>query len=192
MAYSRKYKLDITAGGDKRKAGFEKLDSEFDTLIAFTNGLETTIDTKANTTDTATKNHDHSEVGYTGVKKLAEHAYVETIGNTVWHNGQVTNDFTDQQNGYIKFPNGFIMQWGFYAVSVVGNLQVTIPFNIEFPNKCFHVQLTTKTSSPCDFDTVLIGDAQDMIDKTNFTAAVVSYIGVGPSIEGIYWFALGN
>ena len=53
------------------------------------------------------------------------------------------NDFFGTENGYLRLPNGFIMQWG---QETVGDDTETVIFPIPFPNACLNVTSTAYKS----------------------------------------------
>jgi hypothetical protein len=53
--------------------------------------------------------------------------------------GSTLDDSLFEDNGYVKFTNGFIMQWG---KAIITGSNYVIPFPIPFPNKTFNVVAT--------------------------------------------------
>lgn len=99
---------------------------------------------------------------------------MELIRNSV---GGV-NDATIDDNGYIKFGNGLIIQWGEWAFSTDENMERITKkiFYTSFPNKCFSVTLSPKLkmkneSETIDYDRADIGFAA--IDWTNSRCRVL-------------------
>jgi hypothetical protein len=94
-------------------------------------------------------------------------------------NGQTTQSFGgNKSSGYIKFPNGFIIQWG-------NNTQVsgdTITFPIAFPNACFEVVPSIFRSIPGTGIVVYVAN----ITAANWTVNTPS------GTIGISWIAVGN
>lgn len=108
----------------------------------------------------------------------------------------VANAFPVQKadNGYLKLPNGLILQWGKVASGWPGEGPYTVTFPIAFPNKCLNTQITmwsegrkglvnlditipVGTSRPASFDALFNG-----IGFQGSTAA---------DLKGFYWFAIG-
>lgn len=61
-------------------------------------------------------------------------------GNPMWHTGNQTTSFSG--NGYIKFPNGLIIQWC-TGGGVASESDTTTYFPIAFPNACLNVIVGT-------------------------------------------------
>ena len=61
-------------------------------------------------------------------------------GNPMWHTGNQTTSFSG--NGYIKFPNGLIIQWC-TGSGVASESDTTTYFPIAFPNACLNVIVGT-------------------------------------------------
>lgn len=97
-------------------------------------------------------------------------------------------------NGYLKLPNGLILQWGKVASGWPGEGPYTVTFPIAFPNKCVNTQVTmwsdgrkglvnldltipVGTVRPASFDALFNG-----IGFQGATAA---------DFKGFYWFAIG-
>lgn len=57
-----------------------------------------------------------------------------------------------EQNGYVKFSNGLILQWGFVVTGNANN-DTTIRFPIAFPASCYtivaHHVADTNYANPC-------------------------------------------
>lgn len=98
------------------------------------------------------------------------------------------SDFTLNSNwaaskdvaGYVKFPNGFIIQWG--EAYVGANSTGYKPFPIAFPTACISVQVTHKTTAT-NWDKVCVAG--------NYTRASCT-IANGETVNSmINWMALG-
>lgn len=63
-------------------------------------------------------------------------------GNPAWHHGAAS--FNTDGNGWMRFPNGFILQWGTYLSGAPWNegSGPTLGFPMAFPHACLSVQLT--------------------------------------------------
>jgi hypothetical protein len=83
-------------------------------------------------------------------------------------------------NGYIKFANGLIMQWGYYK----GN-STSITYPITFPTECFIVRGETAGKSPDTVGSSYTGRLPSAYTKSGFTVAATPTYGVT-------WFAIGN
>ncbi len=97
-------------------------------------------------------------------------------------------------NGYLKLPNGLILQWGKVASGWPGEGPYTVTFPIAFPNKCLNTQVTVwsdgrKGSVNLDI-TIPVGT----IRPASFDAL---FNGIGfqgstaADLKGFYWFAIG-
>lgn len=97
-------------------------------------------------------------------------------------------------NGYLKLPNGLILQWGKVASGWPGEGPYTVTFPIAFPNKCLNTQITMwsdgrKGSVNLDI-TIPVG----AIRSASFDAL---FNGIGfpgstaMDLKGLYWFAIG-
>lgn len=98
------------------------------------------------------------------------------------------SDFTLNSNwaaskdvsGYVKFPNGFIIQWG--EVYIGANTAVYKSFPIAFPTACISVQVTHKTTAT-NWDKVCVAG------KYTRTSCTISNCETVNSM--INWMALG-
>lgn len=86
-------------------------------------------------------------------------------------------------NGYYRFPNGLIMQWG---VVVNAPDDTAVAFNVAFVTACHNVQLTVVKNS---------GTAEDFAYvKSTATVTTAQFV---PRVVGnnlpydLYWFAIG-
>ena len=97
--------------------------------------------------------------------------------------GQFTGVSSLASPGYIKFPGGLILQWGFTAILASGGTEVTA-FPIPFPNLCFAVVMTHENfSGPSTAATFTV----TAVATNSFTCAQQS----GSSAQA-FWFAAGN
>ncbi len=95
-------------------------------------------------------------------------------------------DFTclKEGNGYMKFPNGLIIQWGAVG-NVNGDAEVVVNFPIEFPNVCFTVVAVADVAFNVD-QWAIVRD----VNNTSFVARMEYY--AGNKAEGIIrWIAIG-
>ena len=97
-------------------------------------------------------------------------------------------------NGYLKLPNGLILQWGKVASGWSGEGPYTVTFPVAFPNKCLNTQVTVwsdgrKGSVLLDI-TIPVGT----LKPTGFDAMFNAMTFQGASaadLKGFYWFAIG-
>lgn len=103
-------------------------------------------------------------------------------GSTVSVNTQDTNNGIVaallEQNGYVKFANGLILQWGFASSGV----SVTINFPIAFSKKCFGVWALASGSH---------GSIYAYATNTQTTKSVIIMANGGASAMDKYWLAIG-
>jgi len=83
-------------------------------------------------------------------------------------------------NGYQKFSNGLIIQWGF--LNTYQEYTNTITFPISFPNACLNGLATIKSYETNTDDSVLI---------RTFTTTTMQVVLKRPSENDVYWFAIG-
>ncbi len=110
--------------------------------------------------------------------------------------GDGITDMKSEENGYIKFANGFIVQWGKDTPEGSGARTVTFP--ISFSSKCLNVQCTThiteNTVNPRGFPIVLEVSEGSHTTKSAFKYSL--YFGEGQSYSGktglgVYYTAYG-
>lgn len=85
-------------------------------------------------------------------------------------------------SGYSFLPGGIIIQWG-QSTSGTGTQPISFP--IVFPNACFNVQIT-QTST--DF----ISTPASVKYSSGFSNSGFTFLYKGSSINGFFWFAIGN
>ena len=113
--------------------------------------------------------------------KIATTAFVRNLINQFKNDGTlggiVGGSLT--QNGWVKFSNGLILQWGYYAQA-----NNTYNFPITFPNKCFNVilQYTDSANEIC-LAVISLSDKQ-------FKSVCKGYNGVYRN-SPIYMFSIG-
>ncbi len=104
--------------------------------------------------------------------------------NAIWKggsgNGVVTA--TIASSGTMTLPNGLVMKWG---RSASGAQNQTIGFSPAFPNACFNVQVTVTavgtTATPSSVQYPIGFQPDQFVFRYN-----------GSSINGFFWFAIGN
>ena len=89
------------------------------------------------------------------------------------------------QNGYVKFANGLIVQWGYYASESVDYAQKTVTFPIEFASSCWSVQITGV--STYGGTTGMNGLSVSSVTKTSF----VAHPQTSNITSGYYYIAIG-
>ena len=97
-------------------------------------------------------------------------------------------------NGYLKLPNGLILQWGKVASGWPGEGPYTVTFPIAFPNKCLNTQITIwsdgrKGSVNLDI-TIPVGTIRSASFDALFNS--IGFPGsTAMDLKGLYWFAIG-
>lgn len=91
-------------------------------------------------------------------------------------------------NGYVKLPNGLILQWGFSSGSG-GTAWVNINFPLAFPSAALSVTVTMQG----DPGTAGLMCAVAAVSTTMFSAypRYVTGATVGNATQGLYWMAIG-
>ena len=111
--------------------------------------------------------------------KLATTAFVRNLINQLKNDGTlggiVGGSLT--QNGWVKFSNGLILQWGFRSDTGYGGRTVTFP--IAFTKQCFNGHVTTKRGGDSS-------NGNNYVDKLTTTNMWTVCDGGGG-----YWFAIG-
>ncbi len=87
-------------------------------------------------------------------------------------------------NGYIKFSNGLLIQWGTYGRT--SEAAPTVPFNIDFPTACFIV-VVGRTIDNTNRDSFAPAVKRDMTTTHQFTCFKQSQTD-----RGFDWIAIGN
>lgn len=108
----------------------------------------------------------------------------------------VANAFPVQKadNGYLKLPNGLILQWGKVASGWPGEGPYTVTFPIAFPNKCLNTQVTVwsdgrKGSVNLDI-TIPVGTVRPASFDALFNG--IGFQGsTAADLKGFYWSAIG-
>ena len=82
------------------------------------------------------------------------------------------------QNGYVKFSNGLILQWG-----LSDNIQKqTITFPISFPKICYHITWTATSSA---------GNPYKTSGYVNSVTNISFFVRADDTACQKYWFAVG-
>lgn len=109
-------------------------------------------------------------------------------GSTMWHNGNVT--FNTLGSGYIKFPNGWILQWGYRNN---GQVDDGFALPIAFPNAVYgafaNIWADVSGSPSLAWSTIAY------VVNNNYLKVSKRYInsggGVGVAGEPYVWMAIG-
>ena len=176
MAYDITYPIDFRSGGDSVKVAFSKLIEEVRTIYGILNELagdDFTDEQRAKIlasltgsiagsriTGSISGTIDGSQVtGTLTASKVSGELTGATIasgnvtGLEAFVNGKIPADkgdgiteITKSQNGYVKFGNGLILQWGCVDYDVGGTLGMVINFPIEFTKECYSLTVTPQTN----------------------------------------------
>lgn len=97
-------------------------------------------------------------------------------------------------NGYTKLPNDLIDQWGEVLMSWQGEGPVKVTFPIAFPNACYNVQITAKSSGRSGFVGTDLTIGVGEITATGFSAMLNTWTqGVAVNdFQGFLWRAIGK
>ena len=97
-------------------------------------------------------------------------------------------------NGYLKLPNGLILQWGKVASGWPGEGPYTVTFPVTFPNKCLNTQITVLSDGRKGSVNLDITIPVGTLKPTGFDAMFNAMAFQGSSaadLRGFYWFAIG-
>ena len=97
-------------------------------------------------------------------------------------------------NGYLKLPNGLIVQWGKVASGWPGEGPYAVTFPLAFPNKCLNTQITVLSDGRKGSVNLDITIPVGTLKPTGFDAMFNAMAFQGSSaadLRGFYWFAIG-
>ena len=140
---------------------------------------------------TTMKGTDEFPIGRDGIttNKVTYDTLSGSIGQSIINNLGITiKDVSLNDNGYLEFSNGFIIQWG--TAEIISS-QYNISFPIPFPNRTLNVVAVAKNTTGGQ-------DLCEIQSWTNDTVRIVpQYVDV-PAGEGynrtagtIFWQAYG-
>ena len=98
-------------------------------------------------------------------------------------------------NGYLKLPNGLILQWGKVASGWPGEGPYAVTFPIAFPDKCLNTQITVLSDGRKGSVNLDITIPVGTLKPTGFDAMFNAMAFQGSSaadLRGFYWFAIGH
>lgn len=91
------------------------------------------------------------------------------------------------QNGYVKFANGLILQWGYNQANLIAGA-ITIAFPITYPNAAFSVVgIPTAALGGAD----LAAYSMTAVTKYNFTV-IGDALTNGVKLSYIFWISIGH
>lgn len=87
-----------------------------------------------------------------------------------------------EQNGYVKFSNGLILQWGKYQDEKIDNRTVDVYFPIKFNSECYGITVSN------------IYRRENSDYNTSIKAMVLSYFTafIDDFAAGFYYIAIGK
>jgi len=120
---------------------------------------------------------------------------LKKIFNPLINNFDTILNFEDcliSANGYVKFPNGLILQWGKSTVNVSEAgwvLDVSVTFPVQFPNEVFHISIFRDNFNTADLyvHDRRVHDITTSSFQYDFDA---SGVGTSGSVNW-YWLAIG-
>ncbi|WP_225748512.1 tail fiber protein [Eikenella sp. Marseille-P7795] len=139
--------------------------------------LAADIQRKANRDEVAPKTHTHRSSEIIDLAQAVRNLFAHQFGDS----------------GYLKLPNGLVLQWGYVAQKWAGEILIPITFPLTFAS-AFGVFTTAVTEGSTANN--VGGDITLPIQNltgTGFTAIMNTW---GPAtashIKGFYWFAIGR
>ena len=123
--------------------------------------------------------------------KLATTAFVRNLINQFKNDGTLGGIVGSSlsQNGWAKFSNGLILQWGTFTPPNGSHYKTTQNFNISFSAECYYLRtviVNTTANIHCDYDFQIVS-----LEKNNFTIFSQSYDSVNV-VGMVKWFAIGK
>ena len=104
------------------------------------------------------------------------------LATTSFVQAAVTQGASLAGNGYYKFSNGLILQWGRHGTTASG-AQV-VPFNIPFPSALYNVQTTNIALGG-------FGTSAPVINALGLSSFTINEGATGAGYD-IFWFAIGK
>ena len=92
------------------------------------------------------------------------------------------------QNGWVKFSNGLILQWGYFNQNSFSDKTYTVSFPIVFTNTLYIVTAIDKGKGDSSYSGGNGGNCIQSYTTTNFTY----FSGFDANREGVLWFAIGK
>ena len=122
--------------------------------------------------------------------KIATTAFVRNLINQFKTDGTlggiVGGSLT--QNGWVKFSNGLILQWGYFNQNSFSDKTYTVSFPIVFTNTLYIVTAIDKGKGDSSYSGGNGGNCIQSYTTTNFTY----FSGFDANREGVLWFAIGK
>ena len=127
-------------------------------------------------------------------RELAKKADISDLGDAIKQQMAAAMQHQASTNGYTKLPNDLIDQWGEVLMSWQGEGPVKVTFPIAFPNACYNVQITAKSSGRSGFVGTDLTIGVGEITATGFSAMLNTW-AQGVSVNeflGFLWRAIGK
>jgi hypothetical protein len=118
----------------------------------------------------------------------------EVYNGSAWKSFNPVESSALTANGFIKLPNGLILQWGTSAVGMANYSAQTINFPTAFATACFSVQITAKTATVMTSGSVGYENGIKLNGNPTTTSFSVYCNWSGSHAGGIVyptWFAIG-
>lgn len=121
-------------------------------------------------------------------------AEISGLGDAIKQQMAAAMQHQASTNGYTKLPNDLIDQWGEVLMSWQGEGPVKVTFPIAFPNACYNVQITAKSSGRSGFVGTDLTIGVGEITATGFSAMLNTWTqGVAVNdFQGFLWRAIGK
>lgn len=161
------------------------------------NGLITNVSTKINTHNSDPNSHSlitKAIAGILGSTDWREEpvATLKDIKDKVGEGGIVAKKFG--KTGFIKYANGFLVQWGKYKdtaegdIRGAGNRNITVPLPLSFKNADYSVVISQISSSETHLDVLDWTEAvlEKKVTNSNFKAQIDDYA------TGLFYVCLGE
>jgi len=127
-----------------------------------------------------------------GISRFADASEVtnRSSSNVAINPRGVVNMFESllSSNGWLKFPDGTIVQWVTGTSTTVGDADFTINFPMAFPNACLHIMVSTKGGAASQTDGVFqersFNRSSCVVNSQVFGAGSIS-AGITPKVFAI-------
>lgn len=121
-------------------------------------------------------------------------AEISDLGEAVKQQMAAAMQHQASTNGYTKLPNDLIDQWGEVLMSWQGEGPVKVTFPIAFPNACYNVQITAKSSGRSGWVGTDLTIGVGEITATGFSAMLNTWAqgAAANDFQGFLWRAIGK
>jgi len=140
--------------------------------------------------------HQASDIQETTDKKVmtAEERNILSSLGTNFAKSDFSNVITKSlsQNGYYKFPDGFLIQWGYVGSS---SFDKTTYFSTSFLNNQYNIQITAIVPSDALVGISIINDSQSTTSfrsRSRYVGTDVGTSGLKTSTDPYYYIAIGR